>query len=211
MDIYLVGDDFGTFHFPVNPEEIVVTGEKLLETVRITNLGEVDFPAGDRIGEIRFSSFFPAEYDPGYCQYPDLPTPEEALKTLLATREAGKPVRLIITGLPVNLLVLLTSVTYRSVGGEPGDIYFDAIFRAYREVKVQTVGEPALPGEQRSRTDAKPVPKVCVVKPGDSLYTIAKAQLGSGSKWRTIYDANKATIGPDPNKLTVGMKLVMPA
>ncbi|MDI6872284.1 MAG: LysM peptidoglycan-binding domain-containing protein [Bacillota bacterium] len=211
MDIYLLGDDFGTFHFPVNPEEVTVAADKLVETVRITNLGEVGFPVGDRIGEIRFASFFPAEYDPGYCRFTDLPAPEEALKTLLAIRDAGKPVRLIITELPVNLLVLLPSLTYRVVGGEPGDIHFETVFRAYREVKVRTVGEEAPPAEQRSRTDTKPVPKVYVVKPGDSLYSIARTQLGSGSKWRTIYDANKATIGPDPNKLTAGMKLVMPA
>jgi hypothetical protein len=221
MDIYLLGDDFRMFQFPVNPEEIVVPGEKLIETVKITSLGEVDFLAGDRISEIRFSSFFPVRFDPSYCRYPFesdpaygvnvlIPTPEEHLKTLLAIRDSGKPVRLIITELPVNVLVLLPSVTYRSVGGEPGDIYFDVVFRAYREIKVRTVADEAPATEQRARADTKPVPKTYVVKPGDTLYTIAKSQLGSGAKWRTIYDANKAAVGPDPNTLTTGTKLVMP-
>jgi nucleoid-associated protein YgaU len=210
MDIYLLGD-FGTFQFPVNPEEIAVPGEKLLETVRITNLGEVDFPAGDRISEIRFSSFFPLEYDPGYCRYVELPAPEDAIKQLQAIKDAGKPVRLIITGLPVNMLVLLSALTYSSVGGEPGDIHFEVRLRSYREIKVRTVGQATPAANQRSRTDGKPVPKVYVVKSGDTLYTIAKSQLGSGGQWQAIYDANKTAIGPDPNKLTAGTKLVMPA
>jgi len=45
---------------------------------------------------------------------------------------------------------------------------------------------------------------------GDSLWSIAKAQLGSGAKWRAIYEANKDIIA-DPNMIYVGQTLVIPA
>lgn len=47
------------------------------------------------------------------------------------------------------------------------------------------------------------------VKQGDSLWRIAKAHYGQGSKWRTIYNANRATIA-NPNKLYAGQILQVP-
>jgi 5'-nucleotidase len=46
-----------------------------------------------------------------------------------------------------------------------------------------------------------------VVKHGDTLYHIAKVQLGDGKKWRQIAAANP---GVTPDSLKVGQKLAMP-
>jgi nucleoid-associated protein YgaU len=48
------------------------------------------------------------------------------------------------------------------------------------------------------------------VQSGDTLATIADKAYGDGTQWRRIYDANKDTIGPDPDKLKIGMKLTIP-
>jgi len=48
------------------------------------------------------------------------------------------------------------------------------------------------------------------VRPGDSLWAIAKRELGDGSRWREIYEANRDVIGPDPNVIQVGMTLRIP-
>ena len=48
------------------------------------------------------------------------------------------------------------------------------------------------------------------VQSGDTLLSIAQAQYGDGTLWRRIYDANKDTIGPDPDKLKLGMTLKIP-
>ena len=48
------------------------------------------------------------------------------------------------------------------------------------------------------------------VRSGDSLSTIAQKHYRSGSQWRAIYDANRSAIGWDPNRLKVGMRLVIP-
>ena len=47
------------------------------------------------------------------------------------------------------------------------------------------------------------------VKAGDSLWKIAKNQLGAGSKWSAIYEANKGTI-KDPSLIYAGQVLVLP-
>ncbi len=48
-----------------------------------------------------------------------------------------------------------------------------------------------------------------VVK-GDSLSRIAKALYGDASKWHQIYDANKATVGNNPDLIKPGQVLIIP-
>lgn len=54
-----------------------------------------------------------------------------------------------------------------------------------------------------SKTDGK----TYIVKPGDTLFHIAKAHYGSGAKWHQIVDANP---GLTPATLKAGQKLLMP-
>ncbi len=53
-------------------------------------------------------------------------------------------------------------------------------------------------------------PNTYTIRSGDSLWRIAKAQYGDETKWSIIYDANRATIGRDPAKLSVGTRLHIP-
>jgi nucleoid-associated protein YgaU len=48
------------------------------------------------------------------------------------------------------------------------------------------------------------------IQSGDTLATIAQQFYGDPSQWRRIYDANKDTIGDDPDKLKLGTKLTIP-
>ncbi|AYA37462.1 LysM peptidoglycan-binding domain-containing protein [Hymenobacter oligotrophus] len=45
---------------------------------------------------------------------------------------------------------------------------------------------------------------------GDSLSKIAKKHYGDASKWHQIYDANKSTIGSNPDHIEVGQVLKLP-
>ena len=49
-----------------------------------------------------------------------------------------------------------------------------------------------------------------VVKPGDTLRSIAQDQYGDASQWPRIYDANRDAIGPNPDALIAGTKLRIP-
>ena len=48
------------------------------------------------------------------------------------------------------------------------------------------------------------------VESGDTLWTIAQEAYNNGAYWQQIYEANKRTIGPDPNTLTAGTVLYIP-
>jgi nucleoid-associated protein YgaU len=60
--------------------------------------------------------------------------------------------------------------------------------------------------DQPSATD----PHSYAVKPGDTLYKIARVQLGSGRKADALYALNKDRIGPDKDRLKLGLVLRLP-
>jgi hypothetical protein len=58
---------------------------------------------------------------------------------------------------------------------------------------------------------------VVVIRPGDSLWTIACRDLAPGAsaaavteRWHAIYAANRAVIGPDPDLIRPGQRLLLP-
>ena len=57
---------------------------------------------------------------------------------------------------------------------------------------------------------AAPAAQSYTVQKGDSLSKIAKKHLGDGNDWRKIYEANRALIGDDPDKIFPGQKLTIP-
>jgi LysM repeat protein len=54
------------------------------------------------------------------------------------------------------------------------------------------------------------VGKWTTVSTEGSLWQIAQKEYGDGSKWQLIYDANRSTIGSNPNLIYAGMKLKIP-
>ena len=57
---------------------------------------------------------------------------------------------------------------------------------------------------------AAPAATSYTVAKGDSLSKIAKKHLGDANAWRKIYEANRAVIGDDPDKIFPGQKLNLP-
>lgn len=52
---------------------------------------------------------------------------------------------------------------------------------------------------------------VYIVNEGDTLFTIARYELGKATRWAEIYDLNREALGDDFDYLRPGMELVMPA
>ncbi len=196
---------------PVLPGEITIQTDRKYETIDFVNLGEVDFTSGERVQQISFASFFPAAYDASYCQYPDLPSPQSARQILESlTRNRMQPVRLIITGADINMLVNIATNLSRYKGGEPGDIYYELTCRSWREVKITTESTASVKQTLQARSDYLQTAKTYNVKQDDTLWHIAKRVLGSSSRWPEIYNLNPGIIGPDPNLIMPGQRLVMP-
>lgn len=48
------------------------------------------------------------------------------------------------------------------------------------------------------------------VREGDTFWTIAEQYYGSGAHWQSIYRANRQVVGANPDRLSTGMKLIIP-
>ncbi|MDP4098987.1 LysM peptidoglycan-binding domain-containing protein [Paenibacillus sp. P96] len=215
MDFILKDGQGVSFKFPVNPEEVSISRQKGYDTVNILNYGEFDFPQGEKVKEITFSSFFPQEYDPSYCncEENELPDPMAAMNTLNAFLMSQKPLRFIMTETAINVPVFVASHNSTFRGNEQGDVSFDISLRTWRDMKIAQ--KAGVSGKQtavnkKQRSDLKEQKKSYTVKSGDSLSKIAKLELGDSSKWQSIYTLNKKIIGTNPNAIKPGQKLVLP-
>jgi nucleoid-associated protein YgaU len=89
----------------------------------------------------------------------------------------------------------------------------DSLWRKIYQANKKTIGDdPALiqVGAKLKIPDADGAVRIHVVKAGDSLSSIAERYYGDGSRWKTIYQANKKTIGDDPALIQVGAELKIP-
>ncbi|AJE50689.1 LysM peptidoglycan-binding domain-containing protein [Paenibacillus polymyxa] len=212
MEFSLTDGKGKKFQFPVNPEEVTISRQKGFDTTTILSYGEFDFPQGEKVKEISFSSFFPKEYNPAYCTYEDIPDPQEAMNTLNGFLLSKSPLRFIITETAVNVPVIVASHNSTFRGGEYGDVNFDLSLRTWSEMKVVKKAGTSLKSatvNKKPRTDMKEKKKTYTVKSGDSLSKIAKLELGDSSQWSRIYQLNKKTIGKNPNAIKPGQKLVL--
>lgn len=212
VQIYLIDPQTDeSLQLPVMPPEITLKWERKSETVNILNLGEVDFTTGKKLQEISFSSFFPIEYAP-FCQYVDIPLPSEAYAQLDKWTAATStdyvpttPIRLVIVGtaFDINMLVQISSLEYKDKGGQPDDLYYSISLKEYREIKVHTeVERKQMLSRPDSQVQAKTITqKIDTAAPmHETLYKVAKQELGDGAKWQEILNKNKKALQNDISK-----------
>lgn len=194
---------------PVPPSEMRVQTGKGIETVQVLNKGEVDFPLGARLWTVSFESFFPVFYDPTFCITPDILSPVEYVNQFCEWSENSKVVRFIVSNL-INDLFYIQDFEYRLQGGNEGDIFYTITLRKYREVKVSKKSVQISSTTTQERPPSRERPRYYIVQKGDTLSEIAQRFYGNSNVWRTIYNVNKKIIGPNPNLLKEGIKIILP-
>jgi len=91
-----------------------------------------------------------------------------------------------------------------------------------KEVMLPYQGEPDIPRvkkieegkylveeEKKVESEIKVTTREYVIQKNDSLWKIAKKELGNGNRWKNIYELNKDKI-KNPNKLKAGQKITIP-
>jgi len=199
--------------FPVLPETFEVSFGNTNKTVDISGLGEIVILQDRAAIEVSWDSFFPAAKFPG-VQVDSLTPPKTLLKTLCEWKNSDKPTHIILTGTDVNFFAAIQSIQPSEEGGDPDSIYYKIKLKEYREVKVRQVQvnittKVATVSSQATRTDNRVQEKTYTVKRGDCLWNIAKALLGSGSRYTEIYNLNKDKI-KNPNLIYAGQVLRIP-
>ena len=190
-------------------------GAAMVDTVKILNVGNIDFHSGVQLDSMGWSSFFPARYDGGYVNIAGdlLKDPLEYKEIFREWKDTGAPLQLIIPVIDLNVPMYLASFNW-DLRGHEKDIYYSCSFKRKKDVRprkydtntgtIEEVGDKK--PEDRPPLADKERPDTYVVKSGDSLTTIAKR---TGTDWQTIYDNNRDIIGENPNNIQPGQELVV--
>lgn len=194
-------------------------GAAMVDTVKILNIGNIDFHNGVDLDTMGWSSFFPARYDGGYVNIAGdlLKDPLEYKEIFNEWKNTGQSLQLIIPVIDLNVPMYLASFNWDLRGYEK-DIYYSCSFKRDKDVRPRqyntdtgTIQEV----DQKTPQDRQPVSEgygnlgnVYTVKEGDTLTIVAKKY---GKDWQTIYESNRGVIGDDPNNLEPGTKLLIGA
>ncbi len=190
---------------PVNPPSVEFTEKQLNQTVTLLNVGEANLKGERGLTYTKFSSFFPSESSPHY-RYAKK-KPEKYVSTIEAWKRSKLPVRVIISDMKINLQMLIDEFNHSMKEGD-GDVYYTLSFSEYRELNVPSV--KIMTQVRRPNTEISSGSRSHTVVRGDTLWGIAKKYYGSGGQYTKIYDANKGTIGSNPNKIYPGQVFMIP-
>lgn len=204
---------------PVNPEKLEIGNGQEVAEHEIVKLGAVVEPLHMHLRTYSFTVELPHSVR-SYCEPGQFYDSSHCLNTIRAWRESLEPIRLVITSDVYRLseLVLITELDIEEVAGEEGDYYVTfkfTEFKPFELIEGPTVAKsdspnPSQPTKPRQSNPPKPNNNMYTVAKGDTLWSISKRFLGSGSKHTVLYEANKSVIGKNPNVIKVGMKLTIP-
>lgn len=188
-----------SMRLPVLPSSFEMKTANTNTRVNINELGTINLIGKSDLKEIAIESFFPTwprGYNHHYCDISWYPSnPYDAVKQIERWRKSGKPIRFIITDTNINIAAAIESFTYGERDGS-GDVYFSLELSEYifPHVKLKNdEGGYSLSGE---RPILKEIPQRYVVKPGDTLGSIAKKLTGDWENYKIIAERNSIK---DPN------------
>ena len=199
------------FNLPINPTEFEFTEGQNNQKITLLNIGEVNLIGHRGLVTGSLSSFFPASSSP-LSRYADR-EPSEYIRLLEKWKTSNQPIRVIISDCDFNLAMSIDKLAKKHREGDR-DVYYTLELSEYRflnvpAVQVKTKQQSATSG-LNTRPNTQTTPKSYTVVSGDCLWNIAKKCYGDGSQYTKIYEANKGTIGANPNVIKVGQKLVIP-
>lgn len=194
---------------PVNPGEVEFTESQNNQKITLLNIGEANLLGHRGLVTGSLSSFFPATGS-SFRRYADR-EPIEYIQTLKKWKTGMRYIRVIIGDSDFNLAMTIDKLAWKYREGSR-DIEYTLDLSEYRILNVPAVKEEKQQADNglTDRPSTRTAPKTYTVVSGDCLWNIAKRFYGSGAEYTKIYEANKAVIGENPNRIYAGQELVIP-
>lgn len=220
----LLKDGKETLKLPFLPASYEVQSPQNNEVVTTVNGKEKILLGKGGLRTVSWSSWFP-KGKPDYLQEKQSYNGKPWSYINKIGKMKGKVITLMITKTPIHFFATIQSFSYSQSDGS-GDVHYSIELKEYapkkkkqdtdkkntdkdkKKEKVDKKNTKVKKAETKTETK-KVTSHTYVVKKGDTLTSIAKKLTGSSANWRAIYNANKKVIGNNPNRILVGMKLVI--
>lgn len=184
---------------PILPEEVPIeSGKAVFATSEVMQKGEVAVPTGTELSAYSWESEFPGELRKNDALIRGTWQDPKTYHTILEDwKNNGTKLNLLVVGYPyINADVYLKEYQ-PTLSGAFGDIVYKVGFIEARDITIKTPGDE---GTKRPATTNKSY----TIKSGDTLWGISQKFYKTGTKWKTIYNANKDIIESTAKKR--GMK-----
>lgn len=195
---------------PVTPGNYRWASGRRMETVNISALGDVFLPGGRSRFTGSFDFLLPSQAYP-WMEAGARTDPQYYLDLLNAWSADGRPVRLVITGTQINVLVYLEEVCQEEKDGT-GDRYVTVALREHTSLKAAEVTVTSAAAQNHPRTAESVSPgteQFYTVVAGDCLSVICRRFYGNGTA--KYYNALAAYNGiKNPNLIYAGRILKIP-
>lgn len=205
---------------PVTPGELHVQINNRNKEVTLIDQGDINILKYPGLQEISFDCLLPSREYP-FANNAGWVDPAYYLDMFDALKEGEKAFQLVITrNLPnggslhgTSIRVSLEEYEVVEDAERYGTDFMVSIkLKQYRDYGTKTVLLAGNKGKIRTtrEQDNAPSATTYTVQPGDTMYSIAKSQYNDGTQWKKVYNANKETVGSNPNMPHSGKVLMLP-
>lgn len=210
---------------PITPSKIEIKMKNSNQTYDLMCGGQLNILKTAGLSEISFTAELPQVPYP-YATYPNgFQDAEYYLDKIEQLKLNLEPFEFIVTRtmpdgrvlFDTNMLVSLESYTINEEASNGFDIKVSINLKQYRQIETQKIeikkkedGTVEVEKIKKRQTVSAPNKERYAVEKGDSLWNIAKKQLGDGTRWKEIYALNKDTIGDSPSLIYPRQVLKLP-
>ena len=177
---------------PVTPTKYDVGFEQEHKSVDITQIGEVLLFGNPKLKTLSFDGFFPAKDYPFIVG--DKRKPSEIVALIEKWAVSKKPVRVIISDGPINLMMAIMSFPWKKQENT-GDLYFTLSFKEYKYLNTSTVSDETKAVDSttglKDRTTMKTKPTTATLfNRGADVLDAAKKAYGNYKHYERIIQSN---------------------
>ncbi len=189
--------------FPVAPSAITIRDGGRSETFKLMDGNEICVPSLSGLHVINLEVLLPA-VDYGFALYNDgFLKPSVFIKAIKEIKDKGRAVRLVIERknyrdkklFNTSYTIVVDDYMFSESADNGLDTIMQITLRQYKTMKIKKINTEAFKSASVSRpNESKPVYASHSVVKGDSLWALAYKYLGDGSRYKDLYDWNKAII-----------------
>lgn len=125
---------------PVTPTKYEVGNEQDNKSVNITQIGEALLFGNPKLITLSFESFLPAKGYPFIVG--DKRKPAEIVALINKWKESKKPVRVIVSDGPINLMMAIMAFPWKKQENT-GDLYYTLSLKAYKDLNTSMTADDA--------------------------------------------------------------------